>query len=402
MKEAFCAKQLSLCKTTRDLQQWGCLNCRLGVGSVSYQSQLKDVPRVLHQTNKQDHEKLKEINTAFLPDNFKREFHDDARCQAYIKSMLGSTALQHYHNLAMPAHRADFFRYVLLFYEGGVYLDIKSCFLKSLEKLLSSCGHCSLLSCIGAAGSHIHQGILMCPAGHPLLHEAILKVMETPASSLGPRSGAYMTFCQQMWDILKREVGEIVAGENTTCTWGCVFLMRERKEKKGSRDVLGQSIKIDGHVAYMEDGDAAVAIRCEGWNRGFNNLMPDMPQLEVFAQLSVSAVVNEQEMGVVEIEQGRNQREQGDAQPSNASEMTIERVLEEQQKYYAGLTPDEVRDWELEGLVATSDGWLGCSVHQKKGRCKKFATWFCLGLDLDLDHFFRVCLVCSRYSLCSS
>ena len=152
----------------------------------------------------------------------------------------------------------------------------------------------------------------------------------------------------------------------------------------------------------MEDGDAAVAIRCEGWNRGFNNLMPDMPQLEVFAQLSVSAVVNEQEMGVVEIEQGRNQREQGDAQPSNASEMTIERVLEEQQKYYAGLTPDEVRDWELEGLVATSDGWLGCSVHQKNGRCKKFATWFCLGLDLDLDHFFCVCLVCSRYSLCSS
>ena len=50
MKEAFAAKQLSLCKTIRDLSQWASLN---SAGSVSYQYQstLKDVPKVLHQTN---------------------------------------------------------------------------------------------------------------------------------------------------------------------------------------------------------------------------------------------------------------------------------------------------------------------------------------------------------------
>ena len=62
MKEAFFSKQLSLCKTTRELQQWADLNCGLD-GGVSYQSTLKDLPKVFHQTNKADHEKLKGINS---------------------------------------------------------------------------------------------------------------------------------------------------------------------------------------------------------------------------------------------------------------------------------------------------------------------------------------------------
>ena len=99
--------------------------------SYPYQLTLKDVPKVFHQTNKQDHQKLRKINTAFLPDDFQREFYDDARCEAYMEMMLGSTALRRYRNLVMGAHRADFFRYVLLFFHGGVYMDIKSCFLET-------------------------------------------------------------------------------------------------------------------------------------------------------------------------------------------------------------------------------------------------------------------------------
>ena len=377
MKEAFFAKQLSLCKTTRELQQWADLNCGLD-GGVSYRSTLKVLPKVFHQTNKADHEKLGMINSMMLPHGFERKFYDDARCEAYIKRMLGPTALEHYNNLTIPAHRADFFRYVLMFYEGGVYLDIKSCFLLALEEILERCDECSFLTCIGEAGAHIHQGILMSPAGHPLLREAILKVMETPPNTMGPRSSSYMRFCKQMWTILQNETGGrgIKQGQNETATWGSVFLMAERKERKTkSLAVRDKSIRIDGHIAYMGEvaASAAVAVRCEGWNRGFDD-MQDIAKLETFATMSVSALDNEGDMGIVEIEQGRNQQEQGDAQPSTEKK-SVEQVVEEQQKYYKGLTAEELHDFILEGLVATNEGWLACSVHRKKNRGKMFATW---------------------------
>ena len=373
LKEAFTAKQLSMCKTTRDLSQWACLN---SAGSVScpYLSTLNEVPKVLHQTNKSDHDKLKTVNSAFLPVDFRREFHDDARCEAYIKSMLGSAALKHYRNLVMSAHRADFFRYVLLFFEGGVYLDIKSCLLQNLRKILTHCGKCSLVTCIGASGSHIHQGILMCPAGHPLLHAAILKIMETPPASLGAKSGKYMTFCKQMWNILDYETeSNITRGTNETRSWGEVFLMKETKQQKGVRLVQGQSIQIDGHIAYMDRDNAAVAIRCEGWQRGFHTTpVCDMRQIDALAQMSVSAALQEQDMGVVEFEQA-------DAQPN--TEVPVEQVLVASHQYYNGLTSEEIQDFILQGMVGTQDMWLACRIHRRKSRGKKFATWFCFGLD---------------------
>ena len=44
----------------------------------------------------------------------------------------------------------DFFRYVLIFFEGGIYLNIKFCFLLPISQVLHACKACSLMTCIGA------------------------------------------------------------------------------------------------------------------------------------------------------------------------------------------------------------------------------------------------------------
>ena len=51
--------------------------------------------------------------------------------------------------------------------------------------------------------SRIHEGILVCPARHPLLHAAIDKVMKKRPSSLRSRQHEYMTSYQQMWKLLQ-------------------------------------------------------------------------------------------------------------------------------------------------------------------------------------------------------
>ncbi len=177
MKESFCAKQLSLCATTLALIKWAELNSGL---PCQYDTRLLSVPKVLHQTNRTDHEKLQSVNNAACLVDFQRMFYDDVMCEKYISGRLGPRALVHYKCLVIPAHSDVFFRYVLLLFEGGTYLDIKSCFLLPISRILHACIACSLLTCIAAGDSHIHQGILICPVGHPLLHRPILNVMETP------------------------------------------------------------------------------------------------------------------------------------------------------------------------------------------------------------------------------
>ena len=61
MKEAFCAKQLSLCDDTRDLINWAHVNSRC---CGRYEYNLVSMPKVLYQTNRHDHEKLQRLNVA--------------------------------------------------------------------------------------------------------------------------------------------------------------------------------------------------------------------------------------------------------------------------------------------------------------------------------------------------
>ena len=126
----------------------------------------------------------------------------------------------------------DFFRYVLIFFEGGIYLNIKFCFLLPISHILHACKACSLVTCIGAEDSHIHQGILICPVGHPLLHRTIAKVIETPPSFVSGRSPGHMTFCAQMWDLLEEQaIAKLKFGPNRLRDWGTAWLLREKQTR---------------------------------------------------------------------------------------------------------------------------------------------------------------------------
>ena len=369
MKEAFCAKQLSLCRTTIDLIRWAKMNSGC---CWKYEYDLVSVPKVLYQTNRRDHEKLQRLNVAALCQLDQRTFYDDEMCETYILRMLGPRALTHYKLLRMAAHRADFFRYVLLFFEGGIYLDIKSCFLESLSCLLSECESCSVLTCIGAGNSHIHQGILMCPAGHPLLHAAIHKVMETRPSSLGSRQPGYMTFCRQMWDLLQnRSVSNLQIGRNALRDWGSVWLLKERKTPLRCIHINSEPIQIDGYLAYMRGlPQPVVAIRCEGWKHGFKGVL-DMNRIGAIAEMNTSALVHDAPTGIMELDKN---------DVLLAKEAAIARVIRQYPTYYKSLKAEELSEFTLQGLVATDGGWLGCQHHCIKGRPKKFAAAFCLAI----------------------
>jgi FkbM family methyltransferase len=100
------------------------------------------IPRIIHQTYKTNDlpieildnvNKIKEMNS-----DFEYRFYDDNDCEEFIKNNYDKETLEIYLSINenYGSARADFFRYLLMYKVGGVYLDIKSSTIVPLNEVL--------------------------------------------------------------------------------------------------------------------------------------------------------------------------------------------------------------------------------------------------------------------------
>ena len=337
MKEAFCAKQLAMCRTTVDLERWAKLNADV---PMHFDICLSSAPKVLYHSNAQYALKRHWQMSGEFSNNFECEYYTDHMCQDYLKDSLGHRGLELYRALVIAEHRAYFFACVLLFFEGGAYLDMNSCLIASMDRILHQSEDCSFLSCINGAGNFIHSGILWCPAGHPLLHRAIHKVLETSLSSPAIRLSAYTTVCQHLWDMLSiQAIDPLTAGKNATSDCGFVWLMTEQKESENTL-IHGRSHWIDEHVATAQVADASHdENRCELSKRGSKRVRHS-PHVDGMAVSPASLVVNNAGIEVLET-------------VSSTNENLITLAKRRCPHHYRLLTPDEHPDFTCHRFFAT-------------------------------------------------
>ena len=86
------------------------------------------IPKIIYQTWKNKNivdsniiQNIKKINKEF---NY--EFYDDAMCEKWMKNNFDNRIYGSYLMLNNPVARADFWRYCILYKQGGIYLDIDS------------------------------------------------------------------------------------------------------------------------------------------------------------------------------------------------------------------------------------------------------------------------------------
>lgn len=100
------------------------------------------IPRVIHQTYKTNDlpteisevvQRLKDMNPTF-----EYKFYNDKDCVEFIRENYDEETLNLYLSINpnYGSAKSDFFRYLLMYKVGGVYLDIKSCTTKPLEEVL--------------------------------------------------------------------------------------------------------------------------------------------------------------------------------------------------------------------------------------------------------------------------
>ena len=126
---------------------------------------------------------IKKLNPAWS-----HTLYDDNDMIEYIKSKYDINMLNVYNSInpKYGAAKADFFRYLIMYKEGGVYLDIKSAVKLPLDVLIQhddeyllshwACKHFSEL--FGNKYGELQQWHIICKPNHPYLKEVIKNVID--------------------------------------------------------------------------------------------------------------------------------------------------------------------------------------------------------------------------------
>ena len=142
------------------------------------QSIRRVIPRVVHMTyTSREHvpAKVWAQYERFAPE-FEVRFYDDAACVEYLRTHYHPRVLERYLRIKAGAHRADLFRYALLYIEGGVYLDVKTRLVRPLRDCIDFSQNTTVLS---SKNKSIYQGIIFARPGEQIFLNLIYAILET-------------------------------------------------------------------------------------------------------------------------------------------------------------------------------------------------------------------------------
>lgn len=163
-------------------------------------------------------------NTNFEYDSY---MFDDKECLQYIKNNYSERILNAYKKLIPGAYKSDFWRYCVLFREGGVYIDSPMICIEPLRKIINPKSDFLCVWDIHPSGEGIYNAFMASVPNHPILKYVIdicvdmIEREDYGVSDLditGPRAlwRAYMKFVNetknniqniQILQHYKREVG---------------------------------------------------------------------------------------------------------------------------------------------------------------------------------------------------
>lgn len=132
------------------------------------------IPKVIYQTwkTKDLHENCIKIrdNIQKLNPDYEMKLYDDEDIDAFIKNNFDDYTYSCYSKLNVGAGKADFWRYCILYKNGGVYLDMDAVILRPLDELIEENDQCI----ITREGTPVcNNWIMIFEKEHPILLKTI-------------------------------------------------------------------------------------------------------------------------------------------------------------------------------------------------------------------------------------
>lgn len=108
-------------------------------------------------------------------EGYRIEIHGDQSCEDFLYTYYGPDAMQLFREIKIGAHKADFWRYCMLYAKGGYYFDIKTNFKKHIGDVfkISREREWFTVLCDKNYPSCIYNGIIITPPKNPILWDAL-------------------------------------------------------------------------------------------------------------------------------------------------------------------------------------------------------------------------------------
>ncbi|KAL7500322.1 hypothetical protein ACHAWT_010488 [Skeletonema menzelii] len=196
------------------------------VPAVHHQQQQQRIPRIIHQTyfediTKETFPQLVRLQNTWKASGWEYRFYSDDTARNYIRTHYPERFVSVFDTLLPGAYKADFFRYLVLFKEGGIYADIDVMLDSNLDQFITP--DLAFFAPIDTVGVYADEsfclwnGLIGSAPAHPALANAI-EWMVNLVSSRGDLYDVERAVCEvtgidkiENWKI-RAEPGLILSG----------------------------------------------------------------------------------------------------------------------------------------------------------------------------------------------
>ena len=181
------------------------------------------IPKVVYLT----YHDIDSIPSSVL-DNFEKfckgyriEIHGDQSCEDFLYNYYGANAMQLFRQIKPGPHKADFWRYCILYAKGGYYFDIKTNLKDHIDSIFkpTDAKEWFSVTCDSNYPGCIYNGIIVTPPRNPVLWDALINFYKNTNVS-------YLTHVHYLFRLIKNECAHLPRnGKNPLQNgWQCTLL----------------------------------------------------------------------------------------------------------------------------------------------------------------------------------
>tara|TARA_Y100000389_G_C17465466_1_gene525100 strand:+ start:969 stop:2732 length:1764 start_codon:yes stop_codon:yes gene_type:complete len=214
------------------------------------------IPKVIRYTFTNKQSVPQEITDSLqkYASDYEIKFYSDNDCIYFLREYYGEMYVKLFNSLKIGAHKADLFRYCVLYAFGGIYIDVKLEIRENFKTIFDHCKNKLLYTCLGTKGKdethfqkqirqhlrmhngHIFQAIIATYPRNPIFKKLISDffVIDVPHTS-------YDVFTQRFYDYIVEDLGYHPDGGNIYKMKSNLLILFNEKEVEmdGNEDRYG-------------------------------------------------------------------------------------------------------------------------------------------------------------------
>jgi mannosyltransferase OCH1-like enzyme len=147
--------------------------------------------------------------------------YDDPMCEKFLLDTYGKRYVEVFRKLK-GAHKADFWRYCILYIRGGYYFDIKTNFQVPIDQIYDSTKQDTWYTVIDQSCIAIYNGIIVTYPANPIILKAINHIVNHHPPVY------YYCYIRKLYNLIKQDIGvNPQVGENTLTDGSKLILLQE-------------------------------------------------------------------------------------------------------------------------------------------------------------------------------